>query len=210
MSVGGGTRVELIRLKRAALLVSQGIRILSAKRDALTLEFGGLVTKARATGLKLAEDMGSAEKSLLVASALEPKSGVATAALSAARNVRFRTSVKNVWGVRIPSAIFPDTRRAPFDRGSAPGYRQPSVDETSGYFEKAIRSLLENAIDENRLSTIGGALKSATRRVNALEMRVAPEIKAETAQIQLRLEEIEREEKFRQKRYKSINQGTGI
>jgi V/A-type H+-transporting ATPase subunit D len=209
MSGRGGSRVELLRLKRAALLVSQGIRILSAKRDALTLEFGGLFTKARATSSKLAEDMKSAERSLLVSTALEPKTRLASAAFSAARDIRFKTSVKNVWGVRIPSAVFPETRRAPFERGSAPGYRSPGVDETSALYEKAIKSLMENAITENRLTIIGGALKNATRRVNALEMRVAPEIKAETAQIRLRLEEIEREEKFRQKRYKSLNKSRG-
>ncbi len=202
MSSRKGGRMRLVELRKQSLLVSHGVRILASKRDALMNEFRGLVRKVRVARVRLEERMKTAGRSLLFARSFSSHTGIVSAALAAQRDIRFGVSVKNVWGVRIPSVDFPDARRGRFERGSAPGFRHPSVDETSDSFEEAINALVENAVAENRIMNIGGAVKTTTRRVNALEMRVAPEIKKEITAIQSHLEEMALEERSRLKRYK--------
>lgn len=206
MSGRGGGRGELLRQKAARIMVLHGVRILSAKRDALSVEFRGVEQKAGATRRKFNKESAAAEKSLVVSGSLSSSQSLDSYADSAERDLLFKTSVKNVWGVRIPSAEFPDTKRGPFDRGSAPGYRNPSVDQTASLYERAAKTLMETAVAEKKLASVGSALKSVTRRVNALETRVAPELKLEIARIKLRLDEIEREDLFRLKRYKSLQE----
>ncbi|MBI3795019.1 MAG: V-type ATP synthase subunit D [Nitrospinae bacterium] len=207
MSLRNKGRLELLRQKKELLLVSHGVKILSAKRDALAAEFADVSPLARALKSKLAESLVAAEKSLLISKSLAPAQSLSTSAKAAEREIKFVASIKNVWGVRIPSAEFPDTRRSPFNRGSAPGYRSTSVDETAGLYEKAVGTLMETAVAESNLLKVGAALKNAMRRVNALDTVLRPEIKKTIAQIKLKLGEMEREEVARLKRYKSLKRG---
>lgn len=206
MSQRKKSRIELLNLKKQGLLVAQGIKILSSKRDALMREFRGLVRAALEVRKKLTEKMGRGGTTLMLANAAEPYRGLVTAGLAAQRDIKLKTSIKTVWGVKIPSIETPPLRRGPFERGSSPGYRSPAVDETAGQFEEIIGVLVESAVAESRLSGVGGAVKKTNRRLNALEMRVAPEIKRETAVIRLHLDELAREETFRLKRFKTLRE----
>lgn len=203
---GKTSRLELLRLRKRRELVARGIHILSSKRDALLAEFRGIVVEVRDRRRDLDDSVISAQKALTIAGALEPASAIMTQSLSAQRKISFDMSLKNVWGVKIPSIDFPDLRRGPFERGSAPGFRNPSVDEASGLFEEALDCLMKSAVAEHRLLSIGGAIRAATRRVNALERKVEPEIKKDIGTIMTNLEEKAREETFRLKRYKSLRE----
>lgn len=206
MSLRKKSRLELLQLRRKKTLVAQGVKILSAKRDALMKEFRGLVRRTFAAREKLARRMEEAGKSLTLARAFTDTNTLATAASAAQRGIAFTASAKNVWGVRIPEIAPPNARRNHWARGSAPGWRHPAVEETADRFEEAINALAESALTENRLAIIGGAVKATSRRVNALEMVVVPEIKGEMAAIQSHLEELAREDMFRLKRYKALKQ----
>lgn len=200
------SRIALLNLKHQMVLVQQGARILTAKRDALMKEFHGMARKVVLTRQRMADTLRLAGKSLRLARAIEPHRGLVTAALAARREISLAGSLRNVWGVKIPSISFPPLRRDHFERGSAPGYRSPVVDETAAHFEDAISALIESAVAENHLSNIGGAVKATSRRVNALEMRVMPELARETAVIRFHLEEQAREETFRMKRFKHLRE----
>ena len=198
------SRIELLNLKRQLLLVKQGTRILAAKRDALMKEFHGMARKVYLARRLMADTFRLAGKNLMLARAIEPGRGLVTAAMAARRDIPLAASIRKVWGVNIPSIDFPPLRRGHLDRGSAPGYRSPVVDETAAAFEDAIGALIESAVAENHLTNIGGAVKATSRRVNALEMRVAPELARDAAVISFRLEEQAREETFRMKRFKLL------
>jgi len=198
--------LELLRLRQRRELVAKGISILTSKRDALLAEFRGAVGEVRELRKALSDNIISAQRALTIAEAVEPASTIMTQSLSAQRKITFDVSLKNVWGVKIPSIEFPDLRRDPFERGSAPGFRDPSVDEAAQLFEDALGGLMKSAVAEHRLLSIGGAIRAATRRVNALERKVAPEIKKGIETIMTNLEEKAREETFRLKRYKSLRE----
>lgn len=199
-------RIVLLNLKRQMLMVQQGARILTAKRDALMKEFHGTARKVFLTRQKMADTLRLAENSLLLVRAIEPHRGLVAAALAARRGIQLTGTLRNVWGVKIPSISFPPLRRGHFDRGSAPGHRSPVVDETAAHFEDAIGALIESAVAENHLTNIGGAMKTTNRRVNALEMSVMPELARDAAAIRFHLEERAREETFRMKRFKHLRE----
>lgn len=203
---GKTSRLELLRLRKRRELVAKGINILTSKRDALLVEFRGTVRDMRDQRRELDDNILSAERALTIARAVEPASSLMTQSLSAQRKITFDVSLKNVWGVKIPSIDPPDLRRGPFERGSAPGFRDPAVDEASQLFEDVLGGLMKSAVAEHRLLSIGGAIRAATRRVNALERKVEPEIKKGIETIMARLEEKAREETFRLKRYKSLRE----
>ncbi|MBI5184733.1 MAG: V-type ATP synthase subunit D [Nitrospinae bacterium] len=199
-------RIELIRLRKRRELVVKGISLLTSKRDALMIEFKGAVKDVRQIREKLDSQMAEASQALIMARAAEPHHLLAAASLASQKEISFEMSMKNVWGVRIPSARFPDARRNPFERGSAPGPRSLYVDESAGLFEEVINTLATSALAEQRLLEIGGAIKKATRRVNALEGKVKPEMENDINIIQTRLEEMGREETFRLKRFKRLKE----
>lgn len=197
-------RIELIRLRKRRELVTQGIRILTTKKDALMEIFRGTLKNVRQTREKLERAMTDAARSQAIASSEEPAHTLSTAALASQREITFTMSMRNVWGVQAPTVHFPDAGRNPFERGSAPGYRSLAVDEAAERFEKVINTLADGAVEDYKLLAIGGAIKKTSRRINALEEIALPEAEGGIKRIMFRLEEREREDTFRLKRYKKL------
>jgi len=204
MSQAKTSRLELIRLGRRKKLVIQGVDILTGKKDALLNEFRHIMKNLRDVRKRLEENLTGAARSLVMARAQEPDHYLATAAMASRRKITLNITMKSVWGVKAPRIDFPDTRRDPFERGSAPGYRSMAVDGTADKFETALNTLAAAGVAEFQLLEMGGAIKKTNRRINALRMRLLPQLNREMARISGRLEEVEREDMFRMKRYKSL------
>ena len=198
------SRMRLLQLQKNLEFISHGIKIMTDKRDSLMKEFHGLVQNAYDARKTFNEDLKTAARSLSIARGVEPHRSLLTSALAAQRKLNFLVSSQNIWGIRIPIIDFPDIRRGHFERGAAPGYRNPVVDETALKFEIAINSLAKSAATENKLTVIGRAIRATSRKINALEEIIAPEIKAEISGIRNYFEEIAREDIFRIKRYKKL------
>lgn len=197
-------RIELIRLRKRRELVTQGIRILTTKKDALMEIFRGTLKNVRQVREKLERAMTDAARSQAIASSAEPAHILSTAALASQREITFTISTRNVWGVKAPTVHFPDAGRDPFERGSAPGYRSLAVDEAAERFEKVINTLASSAVEDYKLLAIGGAIRKTSRRINALEEIALPETDSGIKRIMFQLEEREREDTFRLKRYKKL------
>ena len=197
-------RLKLLQLKRRRVQVSKAKDILTSKRDALMKEFHGMVRYGHRIRRDLDRRIDKASKSLLIARGLEPHRALVTAALVAGKKTMVPVTVKNVWGVKIPGVEFSDSERELFERGSAPGYRNPIVDETAGNFELVNNALISSAVAENQIAVVGGAVRTANRRVKALEQWVIPEIDRGIRIIRSYLEENSREEIFRLKRFKKL------
>ncbi len=170
------------------------------------MEFKGAIKDVHEIREKLDTQITEASHSMVMARSAEPHHLLASTALASQRKITFNMSMKNIWGVRVPTVQFPDATRGPFERGSAPGFRSPAVDETAQQFEEVINTLARSAVEEQRLLEIGGAVKSATRRINALEGKVKPQMEKEMNRIRTRLEEMGREDTFRLKRFKRLKE----
>ncbi len=170
------SRIELIRLRKRRGLVEQSISVLTSKRDALMTEFKGAVKDVHKIRKRLTSQMMEASRSLVMARSAEPHHLLVSASLASQREITFNISMKNVWGIRVPTIRFPNARRGPFERGSFPEFRSLAVDEAAGRYESVINILAASAAAEQKLLEIGGAIKSATRRVNALDGKVKPEM----------------------------------
>ena len=200
-------RMELLRLRKRKALVVQGIDILTHKKDALLEEFRTVVKSLHEVRLRLENNMNDSARALVMARAQEPDHFLATQAMAARRKIILNISMKSIWGVKWPKIDFPDARRDPFQRGTAPGYRSLAVDGAAESFEATLNTLAAAAAEEFHLLEIGGAIRKTSRRINALEVRLLPQIKKDMARISTRLEELEREDRFRLKRFKKLKQG---
>ncbi len=79
----------------------------------------------------------------------------------------------------------------------------PYLDEAADSYGELIESIVKAAEMESTLKRLLVEIEATKRRVNALEFKVIPEMKEAQTFIQLRLEEMEREETFRLKRFKN-------
>ena len=69
-------------------------------------------------------------------------------------------------------------------------------------FEKALEAVLEVVAVETRFKKIGAEIGKSTRRINVLNEVILPGLRARMRAILLALEERERENVFRMKRFK--------
>lgn len=79
----------------------------------------------------------------------------------------------------------------------------PYIDEAADSYGNLIEKIVKAAEMEATLKRMLEEIEATKRRVNALEFKVIPELLEAQAFIQLRLEEMEREETFRLKRFKN-------
>jgi V/A-type H+-transporting ATPase subunit D len=77
------------------------------------------------------------------------------------------------------------------------------VDETARRFETVLELILRSVTVEMRLKKLGREIKRVTRRINALNEVVIPSLGREVRKIRQVLEEREREDLFRMKRFKA-------
>lgn len=88
------------------------------------------------------------------------------------------------------------------DRGYALNATSVRIDDAADAFETELELALELAGKELRLRRLVEEIATTTRRVNALDNIVIPQLERETAVIQSVLDEREREDRFRLKRAK--------
>jgi len=83
------------------------------------------------------------------------------------------------------------------------------IDEATEAFEKLVETLVQAAEVETTMKKLLDEIEKTKRRVNALEYKVIPELQEAESFIQLRLEEMERENIFRLKRIKDKAEAKG-
>ncbi|HEY5538371.1 MAG TPA: V-type ATP synthase subunit D, partial [Thermoplasmata archaeon] len=79
----------------------------------------------------------------------------------------------------------------------------PRIDEAAEAYENLVEDVITAAEIETTMRRLIEEIEKVKRRVNALEYRVIPELKATEAFIRQRLEEMERDNFMRLKRFKS-------
>ncbi len=152
---------------------------------------------------RLDEVLREAVKALGLARALDGEEALASLAQSAGREVPLQVSVRRVWGVPTPSVSAPPLVRAADERGSAPTSFGLSGAEAARRHEEALEVLLRIASRELHLARLGEEIQATSRRINALEQLVLPALVAESGRIEAALEERDREDVVRLKRFRA-------
>ncbi len=174
------TRSNLLQRRDQLKLALRGIDLLKRKRDALLGEFFGLVKVSLAARRELGLTTKDAYFSLFLANAWDSPEAVEGLSLAVDSELDLELKVENIFGVKVPQIQIPDfDEELPFSPISV-GVRTL---DAAGQFRKLSKALIGVASTETRLRKIGEEIKKTSRRVNALEQIVAPNISREIKDI---------------------------
>lgn len=205
------TRMNLLLLKAEERTTLEGVSLLRGKREALIRELFSILEQAVATRELFSAALQTAMTALAVSLGSEGAAGVESAAFAARRDIPLSLEEKSVWGVKFQDLRWQSVVRSADARGAAfSGVAGPTV-AASREFEKALEIVLRVVAVETRMKKIGAEISKATRRVNTYTEVILPRLRASIRGIRLALEEREREDIFRMKRFKKrAGRGPGL
>ena len=128
---------------------------------------------------------------------------VRSAAIAVSEHPEVVVTRRNIMGVVVPSVEGSNLSQSMLERGLGLVGGSPYLDEAADSYGSLIESIVKAAEMESTLKRLLVEIEATKRRVNALEFKVIPEMEEARDFIQLRLEEVEREETFRLKRFKN-------
>ena len=197
------TRSELINLKRRIKQTKNGYKLLKMKRDGLFDEFSTLLSDMIKAKRELTESYVLAKSRIDLANAIEGGLKVRSAAIANSASPEVEVERRNIMGVVVPSVSGTNLKQAFGERSIGFTGSSPYIDEAADSFGNLIERMVKAAEMEATLKRLLAEIEATKRRVNALEFKVIPELEEARVFIQLRLEEMEREETFRLKRFKN-------
>jgi V/A-type H+-transporting ATPase subunit D len=197
------TRSELINLKRRIKQTRSGYNLLKMKRDGLFHEFRKLLSEMISAREELVASYRVAVESISLASAIEGGLSVKSAAIANSSSPEVEVSRRNIMGVVVPKVVGQHLTTTIENRGTGLIGGSSYIDEAADAYSALIENIVKAAEMEATLKRLLEEIEATKRRVNALEFKVIPEMEEAQSFIQLRLEEMEREETFRLKRFKN-------
>lgn len=196
------TRSELLARRSQLVLARRGRDLLEDKRDQLMREFRKVADLVLAGEGALDRAAGAARRALAYAEAFDGPDGVRSAS-AVGGGIVLEARPVYIMGVRIADIDYQPVRRSVLDRGYGLHGTSARIDLASELFETELELALELAARELRLRRLVAEIASTTRRVNALENIVIPQLERETGVILAVLDERERQDRFRLKRAKA-------
>ena len=197
------TRSELIKLKARIKQTKNGYKQLKMKRDGLFHEFRQLLSKMIEAKRELTDAYSLAKQRIDLANAIDGGLAVRAAAIANSAHPEVEVERRNIMGVVVPSVSGTNLKSTFEERGVGYIGSSPYIDEASDSFSNLIEKIVTASEMEATLKRLLEEIEATKRRVNALEFKVIPELEEAKVFIQLRLEEMEREETFRLKRFKN-------
>lgn len=198
------TRAELLDRKQQIALAQQGMDLLKQKRDALLIEFMGVMDETLRLSESLQKNVREAQYSLAVAKAVDGTVAVRSAGLATSGAITIDMTGAKIMGVSVPvvtKGMSPV--KTSFTRGYAVTGVSSRVDEAADKFEKILDVIIEYADIETRLKRLGEEINKTNRRVNALEQVTVPALNEQVSYIRQTLDERAREDLFRLKKVKA-------
>ncbi len=196
------TRMNLLQRKAQIKLALQGVDLLKNKRDALLKEFMGEVQPLLSIRNEAQKELRKAIDALIMSLAIDGSEKVESAAFAYAQDLTIKIEERNIWGIKIPHVTTEGAMRSPFERGHAITDTSARIDETASAFKTVIDLIIKMAPIEIKLKRLGQEIRKTSRRVNALEQILIPNLTREMRFIRDTLEERAREDVFRLKRLK--------
>lgn len=210
MEKSAPTRVKLLNLKAQHGVVAKGLELIKSKREALMKEFFGVVEESLAMREKLTGLLAGAQRKVEVARALYGDEPLESFAHSAKRVISLDIRLKNIWGVNVPEIEEQALKRSLNARDTSPVGERAQLLDAAKDFESVADLIVKIASREVKLSRIGEMIRADTRKINAIGEVMLPGMKREIRSIERVLEEREREEVFRLKRFKRVRSERSI
>jgi V/A-type H+-transporting ATPase subunit D len=199
------TRMELLYLRRREKLAEKGHDLLREKRDALIAEFLDVVGEVRGARKEAEEKLQEAFSYLILAQARLGVDEVRQLSLMTPQEISLEFSSRSIMGVSVPILeLKSELARNVTDRGYGFVDSSAAVDKCARGFEEALEKIIKLAELEEAVRNLASEVEKTKRRVNALEYVMIPRLKTTRKYIQMRLEEMERENFTRLKKIKMV------
>jgi V/A-type H+-transporting ATPase subunit D len=197
------TRKNLMEIEDRIELSEQGHDTLEQKRDGLIMEFMDILDQAKDVRSELGEDYERAQRRIDMARALEGDVAVRGAAAALQETPEITTESKSIMGVHVPQIESSRVRKSLDQRGYGVLGTSARIDEAAEAYEELLESIILAAEVETAMRKLLDEIETTSRRVNALEFKLLPELREAQEYIEQKLEEQEREEIFRLKKIKA-------
>ena len=194
------TRMELLSLKNRTKLAVKGHGLLKEKRDALIKEFFDILDRVK--GIR-ENALQEANDALIEAQIAMGDLAVKKASLSVKESIDVNISSRSVMGVNVPVTDIKMEERSIIDRGYGFSDTTIQLDEAAKKFEESLKYLIELGEVEKTIFLLAEEIESTKRRVNALEHIMIPRFENTEKYIDMRLQEMERENFVRLKMIRS-------
>ena len=198
------TRMELLQLRKRAVLAERGHRLLKEKRDALISEFLSIAGNVRAIREAAQQQLAAAYADMLQAQAVMGVGVVREVSWNTGQDLQVRMKSRNIMGVTVPIIESDKAERTCVRRGYGFAGTSAKLDEAAKKMEQAIEAIVRLAEVEETVRRLALEVEKTKRRVNALEYIVVPRLRATVKYIRMRLDEIERESFTRLKKIKAV------
>jgi V/A-type H+-transporting ATPase subunit D len=198
------TRSEELRLKERIELAEDGHDILEKKRDGLIHEFMQVISEARDVNEDLAELYSSAQNKLLKAKVFDGEDTVKANAANITDEPMVMTEQQNIMGVVVPEIESVEVQKHILNREYGLTSSTSRIDSTADKHEELLEKIVEAAETQTKIVKLLEEIEKTKRRVNALEHKTIPEMKDALDYVSQTLEESEREETFRMKKVKEM------
>jgi V/A-type H+-transporting ATPase subunit D len=196
------TRSELLVVRKNMTIASNGYQLLKRRQDSLIAKFFTVLEEAKDARNILRQKLVVAEQSIAIAVAIEGIFTVRSAAFTRHESPDIDVRTKNIMGITVP-VLSPDNVRKRIDqRGFGIIGTSHHIGEAAKSYEELLVAIINVSEKEALIKKLLDDIEGTRRRVNALEFKVIPELEATEKAITMRLEEMERENIFRLKRFK--------
>ncbi len=196
------TRKNLMAIEERIELSERGHDTLEQKRDGLIMEFMDILEQAKDVRSNLEADYEEAQKTINMARAMEGDVAVRGAAAALKEHPEITTESKNIMGVVVPEIESSRVRKSLDQRGYGLLGTSARIDEAADAYEELLDTIILAAEVETAMKKMLDEIETTSRRVNALEFKLLPDLHENKEYIEQKLEEQEREEIFRMKKIK--------
>lgn len=197
------TRMELLSLKNRTKLAVKGHGLLKEKRDALIKEFFDILDRVKGVREAAERSLKEANEALLEAQIAMGDLAVRKASLSVKESIDVDIKSRSVMGVSVPVTNVKMEERSIIDIGYSFSDTTIQLDEAAKKFEESIKFLIELGEVEKTIFLLAEEIEATKRRVNALEHIMIPRFENTEKYIDMRLQEMERENFVRLKMIRS-------
>jgi V/A-type H+-transporting ATPase subunit D len=197
------TRTNLLFLREKAVSVSNSIRILKARKQALTREFLETTRPFLRSREEIRGRYGRALSELSLSMSREGREYMDSVVSAGKRDFRIEITEKAIWGLKYKEVTARDVPlRDPGERGYDYLATTLHLEEAASRFEKILEAMIELAVFEGKLKRLGDEILKTSRRVRVLEERVLPGVRRSIRTIMQHLGERDREAYCRLKIFK--------